>query len=112
MFFSLIRAPNQLPPKTKVVHLLFLYNLYFGQITSFHMKFGVLDGQTLVKINSNEFNSVTVPPLFCQSPADLDIGAPPRVAPTNLARRARAPSLSPQSRVRFPLPFSFLTRVG
>ena len=46
----MIRAPNQLLPKTKVVDLLSLYNFYFGQIPSFYMKFGVLAGQTRAKI--------------------------------------------------------------
>ena len=46
----MIRAPNQLSPKTKVVDLLFLYNFYFGQIPSGYMKFRVLSGQ-----RSNQF---------------------------------------------------------
>ena len=50
VFFSMIRAPNQLLPKTKVVDLFFLYNFYFGQISSAYMKFGVSVGQTGVKI--------------------------------------------------------------
>ena len=37
-FFSLIRVSNQLSPETKVVDLLFLYNFYFGQISSFYIK--------------------------------------------------------------------------
>jgi len=49
MFFFLIRASNQLSPKMKVVHLLFLYNFNFGQISSCYMKFGVLFGQNQVK---------------------------------------------------------------
>jgi len=60
MFFSLIRAPNQFSPKSKVVDLLSLYNFYFGQISCSHMKFGVLGSQTLLKNISNEFNSFTV----------------------------------------------------
>ena len=59
----MIRASNQLAPKTKVVDLLFLYNFYFGQISCSHMKFGVLGGQILDKINSNKVN----PRLLCSS---------------------------------------------
>ena len=46
----MIRAPNQLSPKTKVVDLLFLYNFYFGQISCSHMEFGVSASQFKVKI--------------------------------------------------------------
>ena len=50
MFFSLIQAPNQLSPKTKVVDLLYLYNFYFGQISCSNVKFGAWDGQSRLKI--------------------------------------------------------------
>ena len=60
----MIRASIQLLPKTKVVDLLFLYNFYFGQISCSHMKFGVLGGQTLDKINSNKVNRGYCAPLF------------------------------------------------
>ena len=66
------RASNQLAPKTKVVDLLSLYNFYFGQISGFNMKFGVLGSQTLIKIISNEFNSVLCLPGW-SVPADLDV---------------------------------------
>jgi hypothetical protein len=56
----MIRASNQVVPKNKVVDHLVLYNFYFGQISGFNVKFGVLGGQTLIKIISNELNSVTV----------------------------------------------------
>ena len=46
----MIRAPNQFSPKTKVVDLSFLYNFYFGQISSCYMKFGVSVNQNRVKI--------------------------------------------------------------
>ena len=46
----MIRASNQLSPKTKVVDLLFLYNFYFGQISCSHRKFGVSACQFQVKI--------------------------------------------------------------
>ena len=45
----MIRASNPLSPKTKFVDLIVLYNFYFGQISSAHMKFQVLDGQKQLK---------------------------------------------------------------
>ena len=116
MFFSLIRAPNQFSPKSKVVDLLSLYNFYFGQISCSHMKFGVLGGQTLLKIISNEFNSVTG---LSSEAVRAPIPRPRVVAGDSTRRRAGDPRpprsrarpypLS-QSRVRFPLSFSFLAR--
>ena len=92
MFFSLIRAPNQLSPKTKVVDLLFLYNFYFGQIPSFYMKFGVSAGQTGVKIiqrvNSGLLCSVLCTPV--PIPASERRRATPRVATAGDPRRPRA----------------------
>src|SRR6185312_3550385 len=50
----MIRASNQFAPKTKVVDILFLYNFYFGQISSCHMKFRVSISQTRVKIDQRD----------------------------------------------------------
>jgi len=112
MFFSLIRAPNQFLPKSKVVDLLSLYNFYFGQISCSHMKFGVLGGQTLLKIISNEFNSFTVLSTPYARADGNSTGDATRRTSANLACRARASSLSPQEPCPFFLSFSFLTRVG
>ena len=60
MFFSLIRAPNQFSPKSKVVDLLFLYNFYFGQISSCCAKILVLGAP---KLN-----------LFCPKPGGSGFG--------------------------------------
>ena len=46
----MIRASNQILPKTKVVDLSFLYNFSFDQISSCYMKFGVSVNQNRVKI--------------------------------------------------------------
>ena len=56
----MIRASIQLSPKNKVVELFVLYNFYFGQISGFNVKIGVLGGQTLINFISNELNPVTV----------------------------------------------------
>jgi len=95
----MIRASNQLSPKSKVVDLLSLYNFYFGQISCSNVKFGVLGGQTLIKIISNEFHSVTV---FSSEVVRTPIPRPRVVAgdatrrpSAILACRARTPSLSP-----------------
>ena len=56
----MIRASNQVVPKNKVVDHLVLYNFYFGQISGFNVKIGVLGCQTLLKFFSNELNPVTV----------------------------------------------------
>ena len=49
-FFSLIRASNQLSPKTKVVDIIVLYNFYFGKISCSNEKFGAMDGQSWLKV--------------------------------------------------------------
>ena len=102
----MIRASNQLSPKSKVVDLVSLYNFYFGQISCSNVKFGVLGGQTLIKIISNEFHSVTV---FSSEVVRAPIPRPRVVAgdatrrpSANLALRARAPVLIPTE----PCPFS------
>ena len=56
MFFSLIRAPNQLSPKTKVVDFLFLYNFYFGQISSSNINY--FFEFWIVKFGSKSFKCV------------------------------------------------------
>ena len=109
---SPIRASNQFSPKTKVVDFSFLYNFYFGQISCSHMKFGVLSGQTLVKINEMKSSS-----LLCSRRrmcADGNSGSDAtRRTSANLASHARAPSLSlSRSRVRFPLPFFSIAQQG
>ena len=58
----------------KVVDLLFLYNFYFGQISSSYIKFRDLDGQNRLK----NFELVTLPPLLCRCTAGLDVGASTR----------------------------------
>ena len=107
MFFSLIRASNQLAPKTKVVDLLSLYNFYFGQIAGFNMKFGVLGSQTLIKIISNEFNSVLCRPCF-QCPADLDGGAATRRGPGDPPPPLKPPAELAMAKTVLALPFHFL----
>ena len=76
------------------------------------MKFGVLSGQTLVKINEMKSSS-----LLCSRHrmcADGNSGSDAtRRTSANLASHARAPSLSlSRSRVRFPLPFFSLAQQG
>jgi len=76
------------------------------------MKFGVLSGQTLVKINEMKSSS-----LLCSRRrmcADGNSGSDAtRRTSANLASHARAPSLSlSRSRVRFPLPFFSLAQQG
>ena len=112
MFFSLIRASNQLSPKTKVVVLIVLYNFYFGQISRSNVKFGVLDGQSQLKTTRSRS---TVTSLFWSvhrrarrsrrhASAGVDPRSPRRCADTSL-------SLSPEP-CPFFLLFSFLTRAG
>jgi hypothetical protein len=99
---SLIRSSNQLVPKNRVVDLIVLYNFYFGQISSAHMKFGVLGCQTLVK--SMQMNSSR---LLCsrrRTRADGNsTGNATRWTSANLARCARVPVLIPLPE---PCPFS------
>ena len=76
------------------------------------MKFGVLSGQTLVKINEMKSSS-----LLCSRRrmcADGNSGSDAtRRTSANLASHARAPSLSlSRSRVRFPLPFFSIAQQG
>src|SRR6185312_8013754 len=82
-------------PKTKVVDLIFLYNFYFGQISSFNMKFGALGGRTLVKSIQTSSTRLLCSPVTtyarpCRRPATAP--ATPRVghrrtSPAALARR-------------------------
>ena len=82
----MIRASIQLSPKSKVVDILVLYNFYYDQISSFNMKFGVLGGQTLDKINSNKVNRGYCAPLF-----SLCVPMPrPRVVAGDATRRPSA----------------------
>ena len=106
------RASNQLAPKTKVVDLLFLYNFYFGQISCSHMKFGVLGGQTLVKINEVKSSSLLCSRGCTRADGNSDGDATRRTS-ANLASCAHAPSLSlSRSRFCFPLPFFSLAQQG
>ena len=74
----MIRASNQLSPKTKVVALIVLYNFYFGQISCSNVKFGALEGQSPLK--TTQVRS-TVPPLFLlSSPPAIDVGVATRRA--------------------------------
>ena len=104
MFFSLIRAPNQFSPKSKVVDLLSLYNFYFGQISCSHMKFGVLGGQTLLKIIQTNSTRLLCSRRRMRAPT-ATAPATPRVGHrrTSPAVLARRPYL-PKSRVRFSSP--------
>ena len=61
----MIRASNQVSPKTKVVDLSFSYNFYFGQISSCYMKFGVSVNQNRVKIL--KFNHCSLQCLYCDA---------------------------------------------
>ena len=56
MFFSLIEASNQVLPKTKVVDFLFLYNFYFGQISSSNINY--FFEFWIVKFGSKSFKCV------------------------------------------------------
>ena len=97
----MIRASNQVVPKNKVVAHLVLYNFYFDRISSANVKIGVLGGQTLVKINSNESHSVTV---FSSEVVRAPIPRPRVVAGDSTRRRAGEPR-PPRSRAR-PYPLS------
>ena len=111
MFFFLIRASNQLSPKMKVVHLLFLYNFYFGQISSCYMKFGVLFGQNQVKFIEPGHCSSTV--LGTVSPRRHTSDSGRRRASTRRPSRLSAALLlsrTPRSFLSRPVPpFSFLS---
>ena len=105
----MIRGSNQLSPKTKVVALIVLYNFYFGQISGFNMKFGVLDGQSQLKTTRSRS---TVTPLFCSVHRRPSTLALPRVGRRGEPRSPRvsyplassggfwSSSLSPSSRPR------------
>ena len=102
----MIRASNQLLPKTKVVDLFFLYNFYFGQISSSYINFEF----QLVKLCSKSFQTISTQLLYspvtpyarpCRRPATAPTTTTRRSS-TNLAHRARAPILIPTE----PCPFS------
>ena len=57
----MIRASKQVVPKNKVVDHLVLYNFYFDRDSSANMKFGVLDGQNLIKNTQTRYCA----PCFC-----------------------------------------------
>ena len=57
----MIRASKQVLPKNKVVDHLVLYNFYFDRDSSANMKFGVLDGQNLIKNTQTRYCA----PCFC-----------------------------------------------
>jgi hypothetical protein len=100
----MIRASNQLSPKTKVVALIVLYNFYFGQISRSNVKFGVLDGQSQLKTTRSRS---TVTSLFGQFTAELDVRVATRRPASILALRADVqtrPYPFPRSRVRFSSP--------
>ena len=111
MFLSLIGAPNQLPPKTKVVDLVILYNFYFGQISSCYMKFGVLFGQNQVKFIEPGHCSSTV--LGTVSPRRHTSDCGRRRASTRRPSRLSAALLLSQTPRSFMSrsvpPFSFLS---
>ena len=97
----MIRASNQLSPKTKVVALIVLYNFYFGKISCSNVKFGALDGQSRLKVTQSRSTGT---PLFCSVHRRPSTLASPRVgcrrtSPTALS----CPSLSPLPE---PCPFS------
>ena len=56
MFFSLIESSNQVLSKTKVVDFLFLYNFYFGQISSSNINY--FFEFWIVKFGSKSFKCV------------------------------------------------------
>ena len=95
----MIRASNQLSPKSKVVDFLVLYNFYFGQISCSNVKFGALDGQSRLK--SHKFG-------YC-APV-WSVPRRPRRWGRHASRRRTSPivhtlpSLSARSRARFRLP--------
>ena len=66
----MIRASNQLWPKSKVVDLLSLYNFYFGQMSCSNVKFGALDGQSWLKITQSRYCAF---PVVARFTADLDV---------------------------------------
>ena len=103
----MIRASIQLSPKTKVVDLIVLYNLYFGQISCSNVKFGALDGQSRLK--SHKFG-------YC-APVWSVLRRPRRWGRHASRRRTSPivlthPSLSARSRARFRLPVPLLPRAS
>ena len=103
MFFSLIRVPNQLAPKTKVVDLLSLYNFYFGQISCSNVKFGALDGQSRLNHSISVNCASSAPP--------ISTSASPRVTPasTSPLKRPRC-RVDRQVHFRFSVPLPFPVR--
>ena len=105
----MIRAPNQLSPKTKVVDLLFLYNFYFGQISCSHMEFGVSACQFQVKIIQTKKQCLhcartpPIPPLW--PPASSSTRRQSR--PTSASERRSYPRGRLEASRPVP-PFSFL----
>ena len=75
---SLIRASIQLSPKSKVVDFFVLYNFYFGQISCWNVKFGVLDGQSRLKVTQSR--STGTPLFVLGSPPAIDVGVATRRA--------------------------------
>ena len=104
MFFSVIRASNQVVPKNKVVDFLVLYNFYFDQISGFNMKFGVLGGQTLDKINSNKVNRGYCAPLFSLC---VPMPRPPVVAGDGTRRPSAILGFRVDAFLSFPRPYPF-----
>ena len=100
----MIRASNQVGPKNKVVDHLVLYNFYFGKISGFNMKFGVLGGQTLDKINSNKVNCGYCAPLF-----SLCVPMPrPRVVAGDATSSPAILGFCVDAFLYFPEPYPFL----
>ena len=85
----MIRASKQVVPKNKVVDHLVLYNFYFDRDSSANMKFGVLDGQNLIKNTQTRYCA----PCFChgdgvqsrRDPAPLKLSTAVAIAKSDFA---------------------------
>ena len=102
---SLIRASNRFSPKTKVVDLFFLYNFYFGQISSFYMEIGVSTSQTRAKIfQTSEQSNCSALCTPAPIPATERRRATPRVVHPDDSR-CPSTALSLADASKLPVPF-------
>ena len=88
----MIRASNQFSPKTKVVDLLFLYNFYFGQISSFLYENLSFNWSNSSKNNLNEETVHLLCSTLCRPDAIPASGR--RRATPRVGNRAPAPLFS------------------
>src|SRR6185312_13768414 len=93
----MIRASNQFSPKSKVVDLLFLYNFYFGQISSCCAKIIVLGAPKLnlfcLKTRRFRVWKPEVPVLLCFTYSGAHTGDCAAGDATRRASRRTSPSV-------------------